>query len=1065
MKFKFLKRRKFWRRLFVWTIALPIVLFFLLVGIVYWKQDAIVQELITTLNEDFVGQIEIKDSHVSPFENFPYISIDLDHVKIYEDKQNHKDPILDIQDVYLGFDIWTLISGDYAIKLIELKNGYIHAVQHEDGELNIAKALSPKKEIEDPEEEFHIDLKEIDLINVDIYKLNEATGLMVETFVDEATLKFKTSDEHVYAFVDSEMEMNIIQSGDTSFFKHKHLKTHLEIDYLKADEILLINPSEIELENASFNGEGSIDISDDFNLDISIYGEKSNFDLFLAFAPEELGPVLNRYENAGKIYFDAKIKGKTANGEFPYISATFGCEDAYFNNKINHKKIDELNFKGYFNNSGGKDLSNMEFAVEDFSARPEAGTFVANIHVKNFESPEIEMSLDSDFDLEFLAKFINQTSFQNLEGKVQMHMKFHDIVDLSHPERSIEKLNEAYYSEINISQLSFKTPAYHLPLKNLDMKVTVDGHEAKIDYFRAVIGKSDIDISGHINDLPAILHHTQDEIIADLIIQSKLLDIEELTNTGEEENKPVEEKIDNLSLKLKFVSSARAFTESPNLPVGEFFIEDLYAKLEHYPHTFHDFHADLFVEDSNFRVIDFSGMIDNSDFHFNGRLLDYERWLQPHPYGDTKIDFDLTSNALHLEDLFSYKGENFVPEDYRHEELSGLKLHGDVAIHFNDGMQSVDFDLIDVDAKMKIHPLKFENFSGRVHYEDEHLMLQKFGGRIGKSNFIVDLNYYLGEDEAIKKRDNHFGIVARRLDFDELFNYNASPTDLAENPEEHEDVFNIYELPFTDMTFDLDIDHLNYHRYLFHDFHGRLRTTPDHYIYVDTLRMKAAGGKMMISGYFNGSNKDKIYFSPKMRLEGVDLDKLLFKFENFGQDHLVSENLHGKITTSIWGKVHMHADLVPILDDSEIHMNVSVLNGTLVDYKTLLALEPYFGDKNLHIVRFDTLQNHIDFKNGVINIPNMTINSSLGYMQISGTQTMNDAMDMEYYIKVPLKLVAKTGWKTLFGKEQEETDPEQVDEIEYMDPTKKIAFVNVKVVGNAENYVVTLGKDKRGGKD
>ena len=85
MKFTFLKRKKFWKRLIIWSISLPIVLFFALVAIVYWRQDAIVQELISTLNEDFVGEIEIEDSHVSPFEAFPYISIDLDHVKIYED--------------------------------------------------------------------------------------------------------------------------------------------------------------------------------------------------------------------------------------------------------------------------------------------------------------------------------------------------------------------------------------------------------------------------------------------------------------------------------------------------------------------------------------------------------------------------------------------------------------------------------------------------------------------------------------------------------------------------------------------------------------------------------------------------------------------------------------------------------------------------------------------------------------------------------------------------------------------------------------------------------------------
>ncbi len=1059
MAFNFLKQRKFWKRLIIWMVALPVVLFIAVVMIAYWKQDKIVQELISNLNADFVGEIEVEDSHISLFENFPYISIDLERVHIYEDKANHKDPIVKLEDLYAGFDLWTILSGSYDIKVLGLKNGYIHVIQHTNGELNITHALSSTKPVEEVEEDFHIQLKSIALTDVDIYKLNESNQLIVESFVDKAELSFKSNDEHVLASIGAQMELNVIKDGDTTFFKHKHLNINSEVEYLKDNELLVINPSELELENATFSGKGSIDFADDFNVDVELYAKKENFKLFMALAPEEIYPVLDQYENAGEIVFDVKVKGKAVNGSTPYVDANFYCKDAHFENNQTHKRLDALNFSGSFTNNGMGGLEHMEFTLNDFSAKPEAGTFSSSLYVKNFDSPDINMTLDSDFNLAFLASFINMTSFEDMSGDVQLHMKFHDIIDLSHPEKTIEKLNEAYYSEILIDNLSFKTSAYHLPLNDLDMKMTVEGHEAQIDYFKAKVGDSDLKMNGHITDLPAILHHTNDEITADLTIESKLLDIKALTRIGGIDSLAFDEKIDDFRAKLKFVTVARNFTESPNLPVGEFFIEDLYATLEHYPHTLHDFHGDLFVEDSNFRIIDFSGMIDESDFHFSGQLKDYERWLEAHPKGDTRIEFDLTSNKLQLEDLFSYGGENYVPEDYRHEVLSELKLHGAVDLHFNDGFRSSDLSLTQLDAKMKVHPMKFKNFNGRVHIEDEHLVVEKLDGQIGQSKFSLDMNYYFGSDEAIRKRDNHFGLRASHLDVDELFNYNDPPGQLAENPSEHEAGFNIYTLPFTNMTFDLDIAHLNYHRYLLDDLNARLRTTPDHYLYIDTMRLKAAGGKIELAGYFNGSNKDQIYFSPTLKLKDVDLEKLLFKFENFGQDHLVSENVKGKITSTTTGKVHMHADMVPILDDSEIHMDVTIIDGVLVDYAPIVDMKEYFVDKNVNKVRFDTLQNHIDIKDGIMSIPNMTINSSLGYMVISGTQDVE--YNMEYYIRIPLKLIAGTGFKKLFGKDREAVDPEQVDEIEYANNNRKQRFVNVKIIGDAEDYSVSLGKDKR----
>ena len=171
--------KKLMKRLVIWLVIIPILLFFSVVLVVYWKQDKIVQNLITSFNEDFTGKVEIEGSHVSPFENFPYISIDLEDLELFETKKTDVDPIVDLKDIYVGFNIWDLISGNYDIKVLEMKDGFIHAVQDEDGELNITKALETKKEIENVEDEFNIHLKLIKLIDVDIYKLNSSIDLMV----------------------------------------------------------------------------------------------------------------------------------------------------------------------------------------------------------------------------------------------------------------------------------------------------------------------------------------------------------------------------------------------------------------------------------------------------------------------------------------------------------------------------------------------------------------------------------------------------------------------------------------------------------------------------------------------------------------------------------------------------------------------------------------------------------------------------------------------------------------------------------------------------------------------
>ena len=71
-------RKRFWIRLTIFLLLFPVFLFSVLIVVVYFKQDQLVQELLSQANEDFEGSIKIRNSHIEPFASFPYISIDFE---------------------------------------------------------------------------------------------------------------------------------------------------------------------------------------------------------------------------------------------------------------------------------------------------------------------------------------------------------------------------------------------------------------------------------------------------------------------------------------------------------------------------------------------------------------------------------------------------------------------------------------------------------------------------------------------------------------------------------------------------------------------------------------------------------------------------------------------------------------------------------------------------------------------------------------------------------------------------------------------------------------------------
>lgn len=1036
-----------------------------LVGVIYWKQEAIVQYLLIESNKSIAGKVTLNGSHIAPFANFPYISIDLEDLRIFEEKSDTAKAIVHIKDAYIGFDLWTIVNGNMQIKSIKLSDGSVQIDQDSSGVYNIEKAFISNDTSSSSSASLRLALKSIHAKHIDIRKFNQTSGMLVDLYIDEAHSKFNKDDQQVFTDLDTEFQLSILQNGDSTFLRNKDFSINTEITFDKPSQQIWVAPTTVKIEDSNFQLGGIVGLDKDLYVDLSFKGDKPNFDLVIALAPDDLAPVLKRYENQGRVYFDATVKGPTIHGQMPAIDARFGCENAFIHNYEVNKKLDALQFNGTFTNGSERSLRTMALSVNDFSARPEIGHFTGNLQVVNFEAPDIHLQLNSAFELEFLSKFFNLEGFTDLKGHMDLSMNFKDIIDLDDPTKALQRFNESYFTQLKIENLSFRENSFGPPIHDIDMYAEMNGHAAEIKYCNARVGNSDLDLHALISDLPAIIHHTDIPVEVDMDLKSNYLDFFELT--GGDTLTSFNEQVENLALNLRFISSARAFTESPHLPMGEFFVDNLYAKFKRYPHTLHDFHADIIIEEEDLSVIDFKGIIDESDFHFNGKLKHYDIWFAEKPMGKTSLEFTIDSRLLQLHDLFSYNGANYVPEEYRHEELGNLIFHANCDLLLDDSIRSVDLTFDRFDASMKLHPLRFEKFRGKIHLENDHLTINDFTGKMGRTDFAVQMDYYVGDDIE-QSKNNRLDIISKQIMLDELLVFDASEQAAAVTASAspaasggavtsnaaHDAGFNIYELPFGHWSFTADVDDFHYGKYHLRNLKSNLRITPDHYLYVDEFSTNIADGKLQMKGYFNGSNPQKIYFDPTIQCTNIALDKIMIKFDNFGQDHLVAQNLHGNFTGTISGHIRMHRDLVPQLDDSEIHMDFQVTKGRLQNYPMLQAMADYFKDKNINDVRFDTLQNRIDLTRGLMTIPMMAINSSIGHLEISGKQDMN--FNMDYKMRIPWRMVSSVAANKLFGRKKEEVDETQVDEIQYAG--KRERYIEVFMKGTPDKYDITLGK-------
>ena len=221
--------KRHWKRILLAIILVPLLL---LGGILIYIQSnhsEIIKSEIEKLNKEHEGLVRFLDSELSLFKNFPYISIRIDDVQIFETKEIQSQLIMDVKDVYIGFNLWDIINGNYEIKSLVVEEGVFNIAIHENNTTNIQNALATPSETDSTSTNIH--LKKIKFKNLDIHTIDEATNTDVEKFIYSGTGGFSQNNDLTSGHIDTEFELNVIKDGDTTFINKKHFEAHTDLSF------------------------------------------------------------------------------------------------------------------------------------------------------------------------------------------------------------------------------------------------------------------------------------------------------------------------------------------------------------------------------------------------------------------------------------------------------------------------------------------------------------------------------------------------------------------------------------------------------------------------------------------------------------------------------------------------------------------------------------------------------------------------------------------------------------------------------------------------------------------
>ena len=133
-------------------------------------------------------------------------------------------------------------------------------------------------------------------------------------------------------------------------------------------------------------------------------------------------------------------------------------------------------------------------------------------------------------------------------------------------------------------------------------------------------------------------------------------------------------------------------------------------------------------------------------------------------------------------------------------------------------------------------------------------------------------------------------------------------------------------------------------------------------------------------------------------LDNINVRQLFYEFHNFGQTTMRHKHLKGKIDSEIYLRNEWDKYFNPIDEHLYSFIDVKINNGELLDFEPLMMMSDYISVEELKRIKFSTLENQIEIKNNLIDIPFMEIHSTAIDIAGAGTHSFDNVMDYEFKI-------------------------------------------------------------------
>lgn len=743
----------FKRTLKIIGIVLAILLF--VFGIGTWvifekKNDWVLNQIQTYMNESQSGQLEIGAIDFKLFRNFPDITIELDSINYYEHRDSlrlpEEKPILQVDQLFVAIELLPLLNDKLTITEISLSNGQLNLVEYKHG-MNLILALAkpvkskpktvakkkavPKPIPSVPPQEkkvkpqsapqstpnatLQVDLQFLSIQNLLVTWSAYHTPKPSVILLQELEADLLKNENGVALNLKSDYQIQSLFIKNTAL-PSGDLTLQADVIFGKENQQLTIRHGELHYDVFSVTLQGIYAHQKNQFLDLKLDASSNDLELLSAIIKPEVLKQNPDLLKRGDIYINGRVFGELKS-QSPQFNIGFGVKDLGLRLPDNLGTFENIGFEGNFISGNKADYSQAVFEINNLRGKLPGGFLKGNFTLRNFTQPYVKYNLSTQLKLDGYDQVFQITSVKQLHGSVSLSANFDGPLKYFAQHR----MDSSRSSSLTLDNLSFVVAKTNQPVSGLSGQLENKDNQTLLQNLKFQYGKNDVLLNATIDNFMYYILKGESDINAVGNLQSRQLFTKDFildtTSTAD-----IHDRISNLS--FDFDVKTETNKDSAKMPDIMFDIKNLRATLDQLP---------------DLKKVDTKGKFSKTD---QGLKLDLHEFHAVMPHGKMDVTGDLHIPKKRMWEFNARVKATQFPWTYIMELVAEIKS-GSEPTAKNLPVKEMDILTADLDVSAVIitYPFDFNTLTirnSRVHFSSpgsKTLSVEKLNAAIGHLHF------------------------------------------------------------------------------------------------------------------------------------------------------------------------------------------------------------------------------------------------------------------------------------------------------------------------------------------